>query len=151
MKKNTDRTARRKTSNLKLTPSGASHLSKGGLRESGRLKAVRTTTAVASPLATGTIAGAVAVGFYGVANILKYKRNEKSGPQAVPLHIRNAPTALMKRLGYSKGYRYPHNYPGGWVEQEYLPKRIGNRVFYRPTERGFELEIRKRINRLKKK
>ena len=79
------------------------------------------------------------------------KEIERSGPLPVPLHIRNAPTQLMKRLGYSRGYRYPHNYPGGWVEQEYLPKEIGNRVFYRPTGRGFEEEIRKRINRLKRK
>ena len=79
------------------------------------------------------------------------KEIERSGPLPVPLHIRNAPTRLMKRLGYSRGYRYPHNYPGGWVEQEYLPEKTGNRVFYRPTGRGFEEEIRKRINRLKLK
>ena len=43
------------------------------------------------------------------------KEIRKSGPLPVPLHIRNAPTRLMKKLGYSQGYRYPHNYPGGWV------------------------------------
>jgi len=69
---------------------------------------------------------------------------EKSGFQQVPLHIRNAPTSLMKKLGYSRGYLYPHNYPEGWVEQEYLPKEIKNRIFYRPTNRGFEQEIRNR-------
>jgi len=69
---------------------------------------------------------------------------ERSGPQPVPLHIRNAPTRLMKKLGYSRGYLYPHNYPGAWVEQEYLPDKIRNRIFYRPTERGFEKEIKKR-------
>lgn len=79
------------------------------------------------------------------------KEIRKSGPLPVPLHIRNAPTRLMKKLGYSRGYRYPHNYPAGWVEQEYLPKEVGTRVFYRPTGRGFEGEIQKRINRLKKK
>ncbi len=79
------------------------------------------------------------------------KEIQSSGPLPVPLHIRNAPTQLMKRVGYSRGYRYPHNYPGGWVEQEYLPKGIGNRVFYRPTDRGFEGEIRRRINRLKRR
>jgi len=42
---------------------------------------------------------------------------EDSGPLPVPLHIRNAPTGLMKKLGYSRGYLYPHNYPGAWVEQ----------------------------------
>lgn len=73
------------------------------------------------------------------------KEVESSGAQPVPLHIRNAPTDLMKKLGYGKGYRYPHNYPGGRVKQEYLPKNIKNRIFYRPTERGFEKEIRKRM------
>jgi putative ATPase len=76
---------------------------------------------------------------------------EASGPQPVPLHIRNAPTRLMKALGYSRGYLYPHNYPGGWVEQEYLPERIKDRVFYTPTERGFEKEIRRRMAALKSK
>ncbi len=70
---------------------------------------------------------------------------ERSGAQPVPLHIRNAPTALMKKLGYGRSYMYPHNYPGAWVEQEYLPKTIKNRVFYRPTNRGFEREIRERL------
>ena len=75
---------------------------------------------------------------------------ESSGPQPVPLHIRNAPTRLMKRLGYARGYLYPHNYPGGWVEQEYLPEKVKNRIFYRPTGRGFEKEIRRRMAERKK-
>jgi len=75
------------------------------------------------------------------------KEIEASGPQAVPLHIRNAPTGLMKRLGYSRGYLYPHNYPGARVEQEYLPEKIRNRVFYRPTDRGFEKEIETRVDK----
>jgi len=70
---------------------------------------------------------------------------KRSGSQPVPLHIRNAPTTLMKRLGYGRGYLYPHNYSGGWVRQEYLPKKVKNRIFYRPTDRGLEKEIRKRI------
>jgi len=75
---------------------------------------------------------------------------QRSGSQPVPLHIRNAPTRLMKKLGYSRGYRYPHNYPGAWIEQEYLPENLSNRIYYRPTQRGFEQEIRKRMARLKK-
>ena len=71
---------------------------------------------------------------------------KRSGSLAVPLHIRNAPTGLMKKLGYGRGYRYPHNYPGGWVEQEYLPEKVRNRFFYRPTNRGFERDIRKRLS-----
>ena len=75
---------------------------------------------------------------------------EKTGALPVPMHIRNAPTGLMKRLGYSKGYLYPHNYPGAWVEQEYLPEKMNNRTFYRPTPRGFEAELRKMLGRKKK-
>ncbi|MFH0845141.1 MAG: replication-associated recombination protein A [Pseudomonadota bacterium] len=74
---------------------------------------------------------------------------EDSGSQPVPLHIRNAPTRLMKELGYARGYLYPHNYPGAWVKQEYLPDRIKSRLFYRPTERGFEKEIKKRMDEKK--
>jgi putative ATPase len=70
----------------------------------------------------------------------------QSGSLPVPLHIRNAPTRLMKKLGYSRGYRYPHNYPGAWISQDYLPETLRNRVFYRPTQRGFEQEIRRRMD-----
>jgi len=70
---------------------------------------------------------------------------ETSGALPVPLHIRNAPTRLMKQLGYSKGYLYPHNYPGGWVDQEYLPEKIRERAFYKPTERGFERTVRQKM------
>ena len=76
---------------------------------------------------------------------------KRSGAQPVPLHIRNAPNVLMKGMGYGRGYLYPHNYPGGWVEQEYLPKRLKNRLFYRPSDRGFEREIRKRMEGRKKR
>ena len=79
------------------------------------------------------------------------KEIELSGSLGVPLHIRNAPTRLMKRLGYGQKYLYPHNYPGGWVEQEYLPEQMKTRTFYRPTDRGFEREIRKRMADRKKK
>jgi putative ATPase len=79
------------------------------------------------------------------------KEIEHSGPQPVPLHIRNAPTGLMKKLGYSRGYLYPHNYPGARVRQEYLPEKLKNRMFYRPTGRGLEKEIRKKIEDRKKR
>ncbi|MFC1866970.1 replication-associated recombination protein A [Thermodesulfobacteriota bacterium] len=72
-----------------------------------------------------------------------------SGALPVPMHIRNAPTNLMKKLGYSRGYIYPHNYPGAWVEQEYLPEKIKNRIFYRPTDQGLEKEIRKGMEKRK--
>jgi putative ATPase len=79
------------------------------------------------------------------------KEIEQSGPQPVPLHIRNAPTGLMKKLGYGRGYLYPHNYPGAKVNQEYLPEKVKGRLFYRPTERGLEKEIKRRIEEKKEK
>ena len=67
------------------------------------------------------------------------------GPLDVPLWIRNAPTGLMKKLGYGKSYRYPHDDPEAIVDQEYLPPELEGRRYYRPVERGFEREIIKRI------
>ncbi len=54
----------------------------------------------------------------------------RSGNLPVPLHLRNAPTALMRDMEYAKGYKYPHDFPGHWVEQQYLPDEIKNKVFY---------------------
>jgi len=70
---------------------------------------------------------------------------EESGPQSVPMHLRNAPTKLMKEMGYSQGYIYPHDYPESQVKQEYLPDKIRGKIFYRPGDRGFEKEIKKRM------
>ena len=71
--------------------------------------------------------------------------------EPVPLHIRNAPTPLMKELGYAEGYKYAHDYEGAHVEQEYLPERLRGRVYYHPTDRGLEAEIRKRLAAWRKK
>ncbi len=75
----------------------------------------------------------------------------QTGALPVPMHIRNAPTGLMKKLGYGKGYLYPHNYPNARVEQEYLPHGIRRRTFYYPTDRGFEKEVKKRLAHSKMK
>jgi putative ATPase len=79
---------------------------------------------------------------------------EEHGPLPVPLWIRNAPTRLMKDLGYGDGYRYPHEDPDAVVAQEYFPGQLAGRRYYRPVERGFEREIIKRIEywrRMRKK
>jgi putative ATPase len=73
------------------------------------------------------------------------KEIEESGPQSVPMHLRNAPTKLMKEIGYSQGYIYPHDYPENQVKQEYLPEKIRKKIFYHPSDRGFEKEIKKRM------
>ncbi len=67
----------------------------------------------------------------------------------VPLHIRNAPTKLMKETGYGKGYAYPHDFKDAIVSQSYLPEEIMNRQFYFPTERGFEKILKERLNKIK--
>ncbi len=72
-----------------------------------------------------------------------------SGPLAVPKHIRNAPTKLMKQLGYGEGYKYAHNYQEGFTEQTYLPDEIATKKFYRPTQRGYEKMIQERMNQQK--
>ena len=63
----------------------------------------------------------------------------------VPLHIRNAPTKLMKELGYGAGYQYAHAVPEGYTPQDYLPDEIADRTFYEPTAFGFEKDIVKRL------
>lgn len=63
----------------------------------------------------------------------------------VPLHIRNAPTALMKDLGYGAGYQYAHEFPEGYAPQDYLPDGLRERTFYEPSGFGVEKEIAKRL------
>ncbi len=63
----------------------------------------------------------------------------------VPLHIRNAPTALMKDLGYFKNYKYAHDSENAYIPQQYLPDEIADARFYEPGKFGFEKEIAKRI------
>ena len=65
--------------------------------------------------------------------------------EPVPLHIRNAPTGLMKNLGYGRGYQYAHDAPDARVEQEHLPEALRGRQYYRPTERGLEAELGRRL------
>lgn len=70
----------------------------------------------------------------------------RSGALPVPLHIRNAPTSLMKNIGYGKGYKYAHDYKEGCVSQEYLPENLKGKRFYHPTERGYEKIVKQRLD-----
>ena len=70
---------------------------------------------------------------------------EKSGALPVPLHIRNAPTGLMGKLGYGKGYKYAHDQPESYAVQDHLPEKIRGEKFYKPGKFGFEKEISKRL------
>ncbi len=86
---------------------------------------------------------------------LKVKSDvEEFGSLPVPYHIRNAPTKLMKDIGYGKGYKYAHNYSSAIVDQTHLPDKLLAKKYYYPTDRGFEKELMNRlknINILKKK
>jgi putative ATPase len=74
------------------------------------------------------------------------------GTRPVPMHLRNAPTGLMKKLGYGKGYRYAHDEPDAFAAGEnYLPEGMPAVEWYRPTERGLEAKIREKLEELKSK
>ncbi|MGD9212345.1 MAG: replication-associated recombination protein A [Desulfobacteraceae bacterium] len=92
-------------------------------------------------LATATKSNAIYTA-YGQAK----KAVMEKGALPVPLHIRNAPTQLMKQLDYGKGYRYAHDYKDGYVPQEYLPDALKGSIYYHPTQRGYEKHIHQRLS-----
>ena len=75
----------------------------------------------------------------------------ETGSLPVPLHLRNAPTGLMRDLGYGKGYRYAHDEKDGVTGQELLPPEVAGRTFYAPREVGFEREMAKRLEWFRKR
>jgi putative ATPase len=78
----------------------------------------------------------------------KAKKFLKEHPnEGVPLHLRNAPTELMKEAGYGENYKYPHDYPGHYVSESYFPDGVKKKIFYEPTEQGFEKEIKQRMKK----
>ncbi len=70
---------------------------------------------------------------------------KQTGDLSVPLNIRNAPTRLMKDLGYGKDYRYAHDHPGNFVQEEFMPEQLRNNVIYAPQDNKKEKEIRQRL------
>jgi putative ATPase len=70
---------------------------------------------------------------------------DRTGTLPVPHHIRNAPTGLMKELGYGKGYKYAHDYEGGYAPQQHLPDALSGERYYVPGEMGYEKTIRERL------
>jgi putative ATPase len=97
-------------------------------------------------LATAPKSNSLYVGYGKVKEIINTK-----GYLPVPLHIRNAPTKLMKELDYGKDYKYAHDYADAYVPQEYLPEKIQGQIFYQPKEAGFEKTIKERINAWRQK
>lgn len=83
--------------------------------------------------------------YMAIANALN--EVEKSGNLPVPLHLRNAPTSLMKKLGYGKNYKYAHDYPENFVKQQFLPDTIIHTKFWQPCENPSESTMRERQNK----
>ncbi len=75
----------------------------------------------------------------------------EGGSLPVPLHLRNAPTSLMKKLGYGGGYKYPHNFEGAVTDQECLPEKLRKRVYYEASDRGYEKTIRAMMEKKKER
>ena len=76
---------------------------------------------------------------------------ETTKQQPVPLHLRNAPTRLMKEMGYAKGYKHAHKELDAVTDMNCMPETLNGTVFYEPSERGFELRLRERLNWLKQR
>jgi putative ATPase len=70
---------------------------------------------------------------------------EEKGAQPVPMHLRNAPTPMMKQMGYGGGYQYPHDFQGHYVAENYLPEALRERRFFKATESGYEKTIAERL------
>ena len=92
-------------------------------------------------LATAPKSNAVYTAFAAAMGVAK-----SSGSPTPPMTILNAPTKLMKGQGYGSGYIYDHDTPEGFSGQEYFPEKIGRQDFYQPVDRGFEREVRKRLD-----
>lgn len=81
-------------------------------------------------------------------NALDFVKNR--GSSSVPAHLKNAPTKLMKDLGHSDGYRYPHNEQEGYAANvQYFPESVEPKQFYRPVDRGLEIKIKEKLDRLR--
>jgi putative ATPase len=93
-------------------------------------------------LATAPKSNSIYAAYGKVTNVIK-----ESGALPVPFHIRNAPTRLMKEMGYGKGYKYAHNYKDAYAPQDHLPEEINGQIFYSPTDRGYEKVIKQRLEK----
>ena len=91
-------------------------------------------------LATAPKSNAVYTAYKAASEDVVTTRNDP-----IPIHLRNAPTKLMRELGYGEQYRYAHDFEDAIVEQQHLPDNLVGRTYYQPVERGFEREIRSRL------
>ncbi|MFN0206577.1 MAG: replication-associated recombination protein A [Planctomycetota bacterium] len=86
---------------------------------------------------------------YAAENIIK-EDLQSLAADPVPLHLRNAPTKLMKNAGFGEGYQYAHDFEGGVAGMQCLPDRLKNRKYYNPTDRGFEKKLKERMAEIEK-
>jgi putative ATPase len=75
---------------------------------------------------------------------------QKTEADPVPLHLRNAPTGLMKHIGYGQGYKYAHNFDDKVTDMTCLPDNLAGRAYYKPTDQGFEQRLRQRLDDIRK-
>ena len=117
---------------LMLANAGIDAVHKIGMPEAGII-----LSQVATYLASSPKSNASYMAFNKAKAIVK-----ETGTPNVPLHLRNAPTKLMKNEGYGKGYKYPHDFPGHFVMQQYMPEDLSNVKLYQPTEIGREKPLK---------
>ncbi len=86
--------------------------------------------------------------YTGYGEVLEDVHETEADP--VPLHLRNAPTGLMKHVGYGKGYQYAHNYEEKVTGMQCLPDNLAGRAYYQPTDQGFEQRLRQRLDEIRK-
>jgi putative ATPase len=122
---------------LPLAVSAAQAVQLIGMPE-GRIPLAQATTYLASAPKSNAAYAAIGRALEDV---------RQGGAPEVPLHLRNAPTGLMKQEGYGAGYRYAHDDEPEGMNDRYLPEELAGRVYYEPKERGAEAEIRERIGR----
>lgn len=87
--------------------------------------------------------------YVAIGKALEDVGNKRSGE--VPMHLRNAVTPEMKKLGYGKGYKYAHDYPNNIVDQDYLPEEVRGTIYYNPSSNGYEARIKEWLNRRRKR
>ncbi|MGE5350628.1 MAG: replication-associated recombination protein A [Acidobacteriota bacterium] len=115
-----------------------SAVSKIGMPESRIILAQGVTYLASSPKSNAS--------YMGIEQAISDVRTKPMYP--VPLHLRNAPTKLMKELGYGKEYQYPHNFESHFVEKDYLPDELKGKQYYLPTENGQEKTLKERLKAL---
>lgn len=124
---------------LVLATSGFDAVHKIGMPEAGLILSQVTTYLASQPKSNASTVA--------ISKAKKIVEKTKDSPK-VPLHLRNAPTDLMKDLGYSKGYKYAHDYKNNFIEDTFLPDEIKNEQFYFPTENGLEKNIKNHLKSL---